>query len=244
MKQIDFHLCDDRKVLAKWVQLSYLFTMERMQTMATSFIFGLCVLCCLVGHTNGHSSVKQSHNKSEEPIWKAGYMKLIERFGLDSTETAIIISVKEQRLFVITNAEVSHQYAVSTSKYGIGNEAGSNRTPLGTHRICSKIGAGAPVGMVFRVRRPTGRIARIYTDETDAEEDFVTTRILRLEGLEPGVNRGEGIDSYARFIYIHGTPEEGLIGRPSSHGCIRMKNRDVVELFNIVKEGTLVEIQE
>lgn len=76
------------------------------------------------------------------------------------------------------------------------------------------------------------------------EDDLVTTRILWLQGLEPGVNQGKGIDSHARYIYIHGTPEEGLIGQPASHGCIRMYNRDVIELFDAVQEGTLVEIQE
>lgn len=78
----------------------------------------------------------------------------------------------------------------------------------------------------------------------DTKEDLVTTRIMWLKGLEAGINKGKGIDSYNRRIYIHGTPEEGLIGRPASYGCIRMKNKDVIELFNLLKEGTLVEIKE
>ena len=90
----------------------------------------------------------------------------------------------------------------------------------------------------------TRRIAEIYIDSTDLEEDPITTRIMWLEGLEAGINRGKGIDSYKRHIYIHGTPEGGLIGQPASHGCIRMRNKDVIELFDLVSKDTLVEIQE
>jgi lipoprotein-anchoring transpeptidase ErfK/SrfK len=134
-------------------------------------------------------------------------------------------------------------YPVSTSKFGVGNRENSNKTPLGTHRVKMKYGDNAPLGTVFQARVNTGKVATIHTDSTDREEDLITSRILWLEGLEPGKNRGKGIDSYRRYIYIHGTPEEGLIGTPASHGCIRMKNQEVVELFEKVPVGTLVEIQ-
>jgi len=112
------------------------------------------------------------------------------------------------------------------------------------HRIFEKIGEGAKIGTVFTSLNNTGRVAEIYTDRTDVQEDFITTRIMWLEGLEFGVNNGEGIDSRERRIYIHGTPEEGLIGTPASHGCIRMKNRDIVELFDLVERDALVYIRE
>jgi L,D-peptidoglycan transpeptidase YkuD (ErfK/YbiS/YcfS/YnhG family) len=135
-------------------------------------------------------------------------------------------------------------YPVSTAKNGVGSKTGSQRTPLGLHRVHSKFGAGEPLGMVFDARRATGKLAAIHTTPVDLPEDVITTRILWLEGLEAGKNRGKGVDSHTRFIYIHGTNEEGLIGQPASHGCVRMRNRDVVELFELVAPGTLVEIVE
>jgi lipoprotein-anchoring transpeptidase ErfK/SrfK len=133
------------------------------------------------------------------------------------------------------NGKRARTYVISTSKYGVGNKAGSNQTPLGLHKIVSKIGKDAPVGTVFKRRRKTGVIAQCYT-----RGDLITTRIMRLSGLQKGVNKGWGIDSFRRCIYIHGTPEENLIGSPASHGCIRMKSRDIIDLFNIVKRGMIV----
>ncbi len=166
------------------------------------------------------------------------------RFELSPDEYAIIIDISKQRLYLIEDGEIVKIYSISTSKYGVGNMEGSNRTPLGMHRISEKIGDGARIGTVFKFRINTGEIAEIYTDSTDAMEDYITTRIMCLEGLEQYINRGEGIDSHDRCIYIHGTQEEGLIGVPASHGCIRMRNRDVIELFNLVEVGTLVAIKE
>ena len=117
-------------------------------------------------------------------------------------------------------------------------------TPTGMHRIAEKIGADAPLGMIFKGRQPTGEIANIVTDDLAGELDLITTRILWLEGLEPGINQGEGFDSHARYIYIHGTPEEGRLGHTVSRGCIRMANRDILELFDLVEPGTLVYIAE
>lgn len=174
----------------------------------------------------------------------ASVQKLQEQFGLQEDQPAIIVSIATQKLLFVKNGGVLTSYPISSSVYGIGNRAGSNQTPLGAHKISHKIGDGAAVGAVFRSRAVTGEMATIYTDDTDVEDDLVTTRILWLQGLESGINQGRGIDSHARYIYIHGTPEEGLIGQPASHGCIRMYNQDVVELFDAVQVGTLVEIQE
>ncbi len=158
------------------------------------------------------------------------------------TPLRLKISVPDQKLYLIKNDKIVKTYPVSTSKYGIGNREGSFQTPLGRHRVARKIGAGAPLGTIFKERRPTGKIIAPNPTRTPVEGDYVTTRILWLEGMEPGKNRGGEVDSFRRCIYIHGTPDEGLIGTPASHGCIRMKNRDAVDLFERVPFGARVDI--
>lgn len=153
-----------------------------------------------------------------------------------------VVSIEAQKIYLMQDGRLLKTYPVSTSAFGPGAQEGSNQTPLGLHRISDKFGEGEPSGMIFKARKPTGRIATIITDPVDVPEDDVTTRVLWLEGLEPGVNQGGKVDSHKRFIYIHGTPEEGLIGRPASHGCVRMLNADVIDLFGKLPEGTLVYI--
>lgn len=134
------------------------------------------------------------------------------------------------------------EYPVSTAKNGLGEMSGSYCTPRGRHRIAEKIGAGQPLFAVFKARVPTGEI---WSPELAAEypgRDWILTRILWLEGVERGRNRGGEVDTHDRYIYIHGTDEEHRIGQPVSHGCIRMKNRDVAELFDLVEPGTEVQI--
>lgn len=155
---------------------------------------------------------------------------------------SIQISVKDQKLYLFKGKKAVKAYPVSTSKYGIGNLQGSNRTPLGRHRIARKIGSGAPLYTIFRERVQTSKTIRPNLTRTPVPGDYITTRILWLEGLETGKNRGGQVDSFKRFIYIHGTPDEGLIGTPASHGCIRMKNKDVAELFDFVPFGAAVYI--
>jgi len=163
----------------------------------------------------------------------------------DTTAQSIVVDVAAQRLYLFERGAFVADYPVSTAERGTGNREGSMQTPLGLHRVAQKIGADAPVGMIFRGRRSTGEIAEILTDpDQRAQRDDVTTRILWLDGLEPGVNRGGEVDSKRRYIYIHGTPEEGRIGRPASHGCVRMTNADVIELFDRVEVGALVDIIE
>ena len=111
------------------------------------------------------------------------------------------------------------------------------------HEIKEKIGDKAPINTIFTARENTNKIAEIQINPNDTEYDFVTSRILWLDGLENGINRGAGVDSYSRYIYIHGTHEEGLIGQKASHGCIRMFNNDVIELYDMVSEGTKVQIR-
>jgi len=159
-------------------------------------------------------------------------------------EFLITIDVSRQKLYLFENPKLIKMYPVSTSKYGVGNEKKSKKTPLGTHFIAEKIGDGAKIGTIFESCENTGRIVEIYPDATDIQEDLITTRILWLKGIVPGLNEGEGVDSYNRHIYIHGTPEESLIGTRASNGCIRMKNKDIIELFDSIPEDTLVGIHE
>jgi hypothetical protein len=160
-------------------------------------------------------------------------------------DSRIEVDISEQQLYLYCRYAGGNEekkiYPVSTSKYGIGSQAGSNKTPLGQHRIEKKFGEGAPEGMIFRARRSTGKIAEM---NVPGAGDLVTTRIMWLKGLERGKNSGRGIDSYKRYIYIHGTAEENKIGSIASHGCIRMYNRDVIDLFGRVTEGVKVNIKE
>ncbi|PWM08783.1 MAG: hypothetical protein DBY00_09260 [Flavobacteriales bacterium] len=155
----------------------------------------------------------------------------------------ILVDISRQRLTLFgDDGNAEKEYPCSTSRFGPGNAEGSEKTPVGLHRIAEKYGDGEPLGMIFSSREPTGKTAAVNHSPTPSGADLITTRILRLEGLQPGLNKGRGIDSYERYIYIHGTPEEGLIGTPASHGCIRMKNDDIAELYPLCPVGLTVEI--
>lgn len=170
---------------------------------------------------------------------------LRQRFPNYSTEQVILVDASNQRLLLIENGQVTNRWIISTAEAGLGSQKGSNQTPLGAHRLARKIGEDAPLGTVFKARQNTGRIAKILTAPgARSGEDNVTTRVMWLDGLEPGLNKGGAVDSYQRFIYIHGTDEEGRLGAPASHGCIRMRNQDVVDLYDRVREDTLVFIAE
>jgi hypothetical protein len=126
------------------------------------------------------------------------------------------------------------RYLASTSRFGVGQQARSNRTPLGLHRVAEKVGAGQPIGTVFKGRRAVG-----YTWQGQSEAP-IAHRILWLEGLEPGLNRGGDVDSHARFIYIHGLGDEPSLGHPASRGCVHLAAKDLIPLFDQVPSGTLV----
>jgi hypothetical protein len=164
------------------------------------------------------------------------YLKL--KYKDRSFEKYMYVSVKHQRLYLIKNDSTIKKYSISTSKKGIGSKANSYKTPSGLHTIKRKIGKDVPLGGIMISRVYDGKIAKILTAKVNADRDYVTTRIMWLQGEEPGINKGRNMDSYNRYIYIHGTPEEGYLGKPASHGCIRMKNTEVIELFDLVEEGT------
>lgn len=140
--------------------------------------------------------------------------------------------------------EVLREYAVSTAKAGVGEVSGSYQTPRGRHLIRAKIGAGQPENTVFVRRRPTGEIWEPALAEQFPNRDWILTRILWLSGCEPGCNRHGCVDTMRRYVYIHGSPDSAEMGIPGSHGCVRMRNTDIVELFERVPCYTEVEITE
>lgn len=153
-------------------------------------------------------------------------------------EPFLFVDTVSQQLFVCRESAIIERFDASTALRGLGNREGSNKTPTGLHRIKEKIGAGAPAGRIFRDRRDTG----VDWHENLTEDNYMLARILRLEGLEPGLNCGPRIDSYQRYIYIHGTNKEESVGTPLSHGCICLRSSDCITLFDKVCEGTLVYI--
>ena len=153
---------------------------------------------------------------------------------MQSARTKIDVSVRDQRLILTRDGEELRSYPISTSRFGIGTEEGSLKTPLGRFRIAEKIGDGAAPETIFKARVALGP-----DDSLPDTEDFITSRILWLDGLEE-----ENANTRDRFIYIHGTKHEDQIGTPASHGCIRMRSADVIELFELVDETTQVVIRE
>lgn len=168
---------------------------------------------------------------------------LEKRFPTYSRERILVVDATAQQMYLVEQGKAVAEWVISTAEKGLGSEKGSGKTPLGVHRIAEKIGDGAPLGTIFKARQNTGQIVDILTTPgADSPADYVTSRILWLDGLEPGLNKGGNVDSKERFIYIHGTGEEGKLGAPASHGCIRMRNKDVIHLFDRVSEDTLVVI--
>ena len=158
-------------------------------------------------------------------------------------EARIRVSLDQQQLTLRVPGEHDRVYLVSTASAGPGEAEGSGCTPRGAHQVRAKIGAGQPARAVFQARRPTGEVYTAELAATYPDRDWILTRILWLSGLEPGRNRLGRTDTMRRFIYIHGTPDSEPMGEPRSHGCIRMTNADVLDLFDRVAVGTRVDIE-
>jgi len=150
----------------------------------------------------------------------------------------LYISVQRQPLFHVVDGLMRNDYSIATAHAGLGTLVDSYRTPPGLHRVAEKFGDGLPIGSVLKDREPTGEVVELAAPGED--HDVITSRILWLEGLEEGTNRGGDRDSHDRFIYIHGTGNEASLGSPSSMGCIRMANQDVIRLYEEVPIGALV----
>lgn len=156
----------------------------------------------------------------------------------------IKVSVPEQRLWLFDGeGRVLMDVLIATAKNGVGEVMDSECTPRGRHTIRAKIGAGCAANTVFRARRPTGETYTPEMRQRFPDRDWILTRILWLSGTELGTNRLGNVDTMRRYIYIHGAPDEDTMGRPSSHGCIKMRNADVIRLFDLVPVGTPVDIE-
>ena len=170
------------------------------------------------------------------------FADVANKYADQLTHPWLLVDTTQQRLYLVQSGIAQQTYSVSTSKFGLGAQQDSYKTPQGAHVIAQKIGSNCQVNEVLRAREPSGECAEIVVQAVSSELDLVLTRILWLRGLEDGKNLGPGVDSFNRYIYIHGTNEEGLIGQPASHGCVRMRNNDVIELYACVEENTFVYI--
>ena len=160
--------------------------------------------------------------------------------SFDNLNSLLYVDIDMQNMYLLKKGTILRAFKISSSYYGTGSEVNSLKTPLGRHEIYKKIGEDLPINAILKGRVWNGAIANVITDDIDTDFDHVTSRILWLDGLEEGKNNGPGVDSRSRYIYIHGTAEEGLIGKPASDGCIRMYNSEVIELFGLVEEKTQV----
>ncbi|MEC8330271.1 MAG: L,D-transpeptidase [Verrucomicrobiota bacterium] len=158
--------------------------------------------------------------------------------SISPTDQLLIVSIKSQRLFYLIDGKLAQKYIVSTSKNPSSCAVNSFGTPTGLHTIATMIGSEQPSGMVFKGRVPTQHLTKFTSEQQ--ESNLITSRIIRLRGLEHGVNAGDGCDTYNRYIYIHGTNHETRIGKPFSSGCIEMKNVDIIALFKQISENILV----
>ena len=174
---------------------------------------------------------------------KSEYLKVLQDLTMQGTPNILLVSIAEQEMYHQKDGKSVKTYVISTSLKPPSCRENSWGTPLGLHRVCEIIGGDQPLGMVYRARKP---INCLYW-ECDVEmrkKNLITSRILRLEGLQPGLNNGEGIDTFDRFVYIHGTNHEEKLGTPSSSGCIQLSNQDVIELAEGVPTGTHLFISE
>lgn len=154
------------------------------------------------------------------------------------------IRIATQELELLEGERVLATYPVSTSKNGAGERIGSEQTPRGAHEIAALLGAGEPEGAAFAARRPTGEVCTPELYAARPDRDWILSRVIWLGGTELGRNCGGEVDTLSRYIYIHGTPDGEGIGVPRSHGCIRMRNRDVIALFDRLEPGMRVQIDE
>lgn len=169
----------------------------------------------------------------------------LKGLGLPSAEDCIVVSIDQQKLWHIRGQDC-RTYVVSTARAGRGCVQDSHQTPEGLHQVCEKIGAGAVPGMVFKARQPTGTLA---SEWPSPEDNLITSRILWLDGLEPGRNQGVAtdgrvVDTRRRFVYIHGTNQSDKLGQPNSHGCVLLSDADVIQLFDVVPVGIRVLIRD
>ncbi len=180
---------------------------------------------------------------STAPLDASSWSKLLDIGWGDHVgqDLGLWVSVARQELLGVRDGQIDFRFPCSTAAKGVGNRRNSFKTPLGWHAIKERYGKGLPLGAIFKERKYT---KNIWQPDRTTEDDLILTRIMWLRGLEPGLNSGRGIDSHARYIYIHGTPEEDRLGTPASMGCIRLSNQAVAEVYDQTVPGTRVLITE
>lgn len=198
-----------------------------------SILIGTLSLLSLLACKNEYASLKEGVSDQQ-----------LQKKGIRKSPYTIVVDVKSQSLHLLKDKNVIAKYPISTSRRGLGEKINSYQTPKGVHQIVEKIGDKVPEYGIFHRRQYLGKVWQPQPHEKH-RKDFIVTRVLRLKGLEKGLNAGknrwgQNVDSEERAIYIHGTTMEWLVGKPTTKGCIHMKSRDVVDLFNRVPTGTLV----
>jgi hypothetical protein len=178
-------------------------------------------------------------NPSAPSRLSGDFISACKKHGIAPTQYVLMVKIAGQTVSLFEQNKFTKKFPCSTSRFGIGQIEGSNQTPLGLHRIAEKIGAGVEAGTAFKGRKVVGHVSQ--PEFADAK---ITTRILWLDGLEPGFNRGGNVDSHARYIYIHGTADQSSIGKPASCGCIHLSDADIIPLFDLLPSETLVWISE
>jgi hypothetical protein len=194
------------------------------------------VMSAAVLLTSGCASLRFMNSKNKIP---EACLATCGRLKIEPTQFILTANISRQTVSLFEDNKFVKKLRCSTSRFGIGQIEGSNHTPLGLHRIAEKIGGGEPAGTAFQSRQVVG-----HTSQPEFADAKITTRILWLEGLEPGFNQGGHVDSHARYIYIHGTGDQTTIGCPASFGCIHLADADLISLFDLLPGGTLVWIAE
>jgi hypothetical protein len=197
-----------------------------MKLAVFSLVTGAALL--LTGCANFHSM------SATHPLPQA-CVDTCDRLGIAPSKYILTVNIAAQNVSLFEDGKFVREMPASTSRFGIGQVQDSNCTPLGLHCIAEKIGDGEPPGTVFKERKVVG-----HTSQPEFAKGKITTRILWLQGLEPGLNQGGNVDTHARTIYIHGTGDQQSIGAPASHGCVHLSDDDLISMFNLLPSGTLV----
>ena len=179
------------------------------------------------------------HFMNSQPKIPEACLTTCWRLQVTPTKYLLVVNIDKQSAALFENGAFVKTYRCSTSRFGIGEIKDSNCTPRGLHRIAEKIGEGEPAGTIFKNREIVGHVS-----ELGVKAGRITTRIMWLEGMEPGFNQGGNVDTHERYIYIHGTGDQESVGRPDSHGCIHFADADLITLFDLLPSGTLVWISE
>jgi hypothetical protein len=197
------------------------------------------VLGLVAGSTLLITGCASFHFRSAANHFPQACVGTCECLDIPPSKYILTVNIAKQTASLYEDGKFVRKMPASTSRFGIGQVEGSNCTPLGLHCIAEKIGDGDPPGTAFKERQVVG-----YTSQPEFAHAGITTRILWLQGLEPGLNEGGNVDTHARTIYIHGTSDQKSLGAPASHGCIHLADDDLISMFNLLPSGTLVWIAE